>query len=104
MPLSHSLIEAMYCGAPITNAYAFMNPSLRHGIEALTFTTIAKLHAAIQEAQAIPDQRIAAMRQAVACYYRERLVPLSWWRRFVALGANGLLMNADELSVPLMSH
>jgi hypothetical protein len=105
MPLSHSLIEAMYCGAiPITNVHAFMHPPLRHGIEALTFTTIAEFHAAIQEAQAMPPHRIAAMRQAVALYYHEHLEPAAWGRRFVASGATRLLMNAEELSVPLISR
>lgn len=104
MPLSHSLIEALYCGAiPITNAHAWMHPPLRHGIEALTFTTIAEFHAAIEEAQVMAPQRITAMRQAVARYYREHLEPAAWWQRFVASGATRLLINAEELSVPLIS-
>jgi len=105
MPLSHSLIEAMYCGAiPITNAHAFMHPPLRHGIEALTFSTIAEFHAAIQEAQAMTPQRIATMRQDVCRYYREHLEPAAWWRRYVASAGTRLLMNAEELSVPLRSR
>ena len=95
----------MYCGAiPITNAHAFMHPPLRHGIEALTFTTIAEFHAAIQEAQAMTPQRIATMRQAVCRYYRVHLEPTAWWRRFVASDTPRLLMIAGELSVPLMSR
>lgn len=104
MPLSHSLVEALYCGAiPITNAHAFMDPPLRHGIDSLTFTTIPEFHAAIQEALAMPPERIAAMRQAVARYYRQHLEPSGWWRRFVASDSTSLLANAEELSVPLMS-
>lgn len=104
MPISHSLIEALYCGAiPITNGHAFMDPPLSHSIEALTFTTIAEFHAAIQEALAMPPERIAAMRQAVARYYQQHLEPTAWWQRFVESRASRLLMNAEELSVPLMS-
>ena len=103
MPLSHSLIEAFYSGAiPITNSHAWMHPHLRHGIEALTFTTIPEFHAAIQEALVMPPERVAAMRQAVARYYQQHLEPAAWWRRFVASGAPQLLINAEELSVPLM--
>jgi hypothetical protein len=105
MPLSHSLIEALYCGAiPITNAHAFLHPPLRHGIEALTFETLAEFHAAIREAQTMPPERIAAMRRAVSAYYRNHLEPASWWRRFMDASATTLLVNAEELSVPLMTR
>ena len=104
MPLSHSLVEALYSGAiPITNAHTWMHPPLRHGVEALTFTTIAEFHAAIQEALVMPPERIAAMRQAVARYYQQHLEPAAWWRRFVASNPTSLLINAEELSVPLMT-
>jgi hypothetical protein len=104
MPLSHSLIEALYSGAiPITNAHTWMHPPLRHGIEALIFTTIAEFHAAIEEALVMPPERMAAMRQAVARYYQQHLEPVNWWRQFVKSRASSLLMNAEELSVPLMA-
>jgi hypothetical protein len=104
MPLSHSLIEALYCGAiPITNAHTWMHPPLRHGVEALTFETRKEFHAAIHEALAMPEPRVQAMRHAVASYYREHLEPESWWRRFVKSSATMLLVNAEELSVPLMA-
>jgi hypothetical protein len=65
-------------------------------------TTIAELHAVIQEALVMPPKRMMAMRQAVARYYRQHLEPVNWWRQFVASGATQLLINAEELSVPLM--
>ncbi len=104
MPLSHSLIEALYCGAiPITNAHAWMHPPLRHGVEALTFETLNEFHAAIDEALAMPEPRVQAMRRAVASYYREHLEPANWWRRVVESRATRILVNAEELSVPLMA-
>lgn len=104
MPLSHSLIEAMYCGAiPITNSHTFMHPPLRHGIEAITFQTLQDFHLAIEEVQSMSEEAILRMRYAVLRYYREHLEPISWWRRFIALGESSLLINAEELSVPLIS-
>lgn len=104
MPLSHSLIEALYCGAiPITNAHTFMDPPLRHGIEALTFETTNEFHAVIEEALAMPEPKVQAMRQAVATYYQQHLEPAAWWQRFVASKPTALHINAEELSVPLMS-
>jgi hypothetical protein len=104
MPLSHSLIEALYSGAiPITNAHMFMDPPLSHGIDSLTFTTIAEFYAAIQEALTMHPERIVAMRQAVARYYQQHLEPAAWWQRFVASKPTVLLINAEELSVPLMT-
>jgi hypothetical protein len=104
MPISHSLIEALYCGAiPITNAHTWMHPPLRHGIEALIFETTNEFHAAIEEAQAMPPLRVAAMRRAVTIYYRNYLEPASWWRRFMGGPITTLLVNAEELSVPLMT-
>lgn len=104
MPLSHSLIEAMYNGTiPITNAHAFMHPPLRHGVEALTFNTISEFYTAIEEAQSMPESVISAMRKNVAKYYQAHLEPAAWWRRFIASGDTKLLVNAEEISVPLMS-
>jgi hypothetical protein len=104
MPLSHSLIEALYCGAiPITNSYTWMHPPLRHGIEALTFETTNDFHTAIKEALAMPEPKVQAMRQAVATYYQQHLEPAAWWQRFVASKPTALLINAEELSVPLMT-
>lgn len=103
MPLSHSLVEALYSGAiPITNAHAWMHPPLRHGVEALTFTTIAEFHAAIAEALAMPEPTLQAMRRAAASYYIQHLDPANWWRRFVNSRESRVLVNAEELSVPLM--
>ncbi len=104
MPISHSLIEALYCGAiPITNAHAWMHPPLRHGIEALTFQTTIEFHAVIEEALAMPEPRVKAMRRAATSYYKEHLEPARWWQRFVESRASRLLMNAEELSVPLLT-
>jgi hypothetical protein len=104
MPLSHSLIEALYCGAiPITNAHTWMHPPLRPGVEALIFETTNEFHAAIKEALAMPEPRVQAMRRAAASYYKEHLEPARWWQRFVESRASRLLMNAEELSVPLMT-
>jgi hypothetical protein len=104
MPLSHGLIEAMYNGTiPITNAHAFMYPPLQHGVNALTFNTLAEFDEAIDEAQSMPESLITAMRLNVAKYYRDYLDPSSWWCSFVASGDTNLLVNAEELSVPLMT-
>lgn len=104
MPLSHSLIEAMYCGAiPITNAHRYMHPPLRHGVEALTFETMAEFHAVIERAQLMSEEEIRAMRKAVVSYYRNHLDPILWWHRFMASGESVLLINAEEVSVPLRS-
>jgi hypothetical protein len=104
MPLSHSLIEAMYSGAiPITNAHDFMYPPLRHGVDALIFNTLSEFYAAIEEAQSMPEYRIISMRRNVAKYYQDHLEPVAWWRRFIASGDTRLLVNAEEISVPLMS-
>jgi hypothetical protein len=104
MPLSHSLIEALYCGAiPITNSHTWMHPPLRHGVDALTFCTIAEFHAAIEEALMMPESKMQAMRHAAANYYKEHLEPARWWQHFVESRASRLLMNAEELSVPLLT-
>ena len=104
MPLSHSLIEAMYNGTiPITNAHAFMHPPLRHGVEALTFNTLSEFYTAIEEAQSMPESVISAMRKNVSKYYQAHLNPSTWWRRFIASGDTKLLVNAEENSVCLMS-
>ena len=104
MPLSHSLIEAMYSGAiPITNAHDFMHPPLRHGVDALIFSTLSEFYDVIEEAQSMPESRIISMRQNVAKYYQDHLEPVAWWRRFIASGDTRLLVNAEEISVPLMS-
>jgi hypothetical protein len=104
MPLSHSLIEAMYCGAiPITNSHAWMHPPLRHGVEALTFETLSEFHGAIRMAQTMPPEGFVSMRRAVCHYYRKHLDPGTWWRCFMDDPATTLVLNAEELSVPLMS-
>lgn len=105
MPLSHSLIEALYCGAiPITNAHRFMHPPLRNGVEALTFETISEFHDAILLAQSMSESDIAAMRSAAIQYYLNYLEPIAWWNRLLSSSSSTLLVNAEELSVPLMTH
>lgn len=104
MPLSHSLIEAMYCGSiPITNAHHFMYPPLRHGVDALIFNTLSEFDAVIGEALAMPEHLIATMRRNVAKYYQDHLEPAAWWLRFAASGDTKLLVNAEEVSVPLIT-
>jgi hypothetical protein len=103
MPLSHSLIEALYCGAiPITNAHAYMDPPLQHGVEALTFMTLQEFHEVIQQARSMPVAEVARMRAAAARYYRDHLDPRGWWERLTTDRPDRLLVNAEELSTPLM--
>ena len=71
---SHNLVEAMAVGTiPITNYPEWFFTPLRHGINALTFTTVEELGKAIDLARRMSDAQIAEMRKNVIAYYEEHL-------------------------------
>lgn len=71
---SHNLVEAMAVGTiPITNYPEWFSPPLRHGINALTFTTIEELGKAIYLARRMSDKQIAEMRRNVIAFYETHL-------------------------------
>lgn len=71
---SYNLVEAMAVGTiPITNYPEWFFPPLRHGLNALTFSTIAELGAAIELARRMSGTQIAGMRRNVIAYYQSYL-------------------------------
>jgi hypothetical protein len=71
---SCNLVEAMAVGTiPITNYPEWLFPSLRHGIDALTFSTLPELQDAIELARRMPETEIAEMRRNVIAFYQAHL-------------------------------
>jgi hypothetical protein len=71
---SYNLVEAMAVGTiPITNYPEWFFPPLKHGLNALTFTTVEELGDAIDLARRMSDTQIAEMRKNVIAYYEEHL-------------------------------
>lgn len=71
---SCNLVEAMAVGTiPITNYPEWLFPPLRHGIDALTFSTLAELEETIRVARHMSDAEIAEMRRNVIRFYEEHL-------------------------------
>lgn len=102
MPLSHSLIEGMACGAiPITNAAEYMAPALRDGVNCLTFHDEPSLLRQLERAIEMTDDEILALRDGVNRYYEEFLQPGVWLGRVLQMEASPsvLLVNAEEVSV-----
>jgi hypothetical protein len=105
MPLSHNLIEAVFCGAiPITNAGAFMAPPLVDGRNFLAFSSEPDFVEAIQKALAMREPEINEMRNAVLEYYSLFLNPKSFGRRLGNTGLHCLFVNAEENSVPFSTR
>jgi hypothetical protein len=71
---SYNLVEAMAVGTiPITNYPEWLFPSLTHGVNALTFSTVAELGEAIDFARRMSDAQIAEMRRNVIAFYQTHL-------------------------------
>jgi len=81
---SYNLVEAMAVGTiPLTNYPEWFFPPLRHGINALTFTTVEELGNAIDLARRMSDTQIAEMRRNVIAYYQEHLELKSFVTRLI---------------------
>jgi hypothetical protein len=101
MPVSHNLIEAMFCGAiPITNAGAFMAEPLEDGRDCLGFFGEADLVTAIEKALSMSDQEIEKMRGAVWKFYDKTLNPRVFGGIIGEARVDRVLVNAEEKSVP----
>ncbi len=71
---SCNLVEAMAVGTiPITNYPEWLFPPLRHGIDALTFSTIPELRDVIDLARRMSETQIAEMRANVIAFYEAHL-------------------------------
>jgi hypothetical protein len=102
-PLSHSLIEAMFCGAvPITNSGLFMTPPLEDGRNYLEFYNSAGFSNAIEKALAMTDSEILELRLAAFDYYRRFLNPVAFGHSLEVFARGRLLVNAEEKSVPFI--
>jgi len=71
---SCNLVEAMAVGTiPITNYPEWLFPPLRHGIDALTFSTLPELQDAVDLARRMSEAQIAEMRRNVIAFYEAHL-------------------------------
>jgi hypothetical protein len=100
MPISHNLIEAMFCGAvPITNAGAFMAQPLENGKNCLSFSGETDFIAAIEKALAMREGCAGQMRNAVLDYYQQNLHPKAFVERLGMTAFDQIFVNAEEKSV-----
>ena len=103
MPISHNLMEAMFCGAiPITNAGNYMAPALRDGVDYIAFEDEERLASLIERTQAMDVGEVEFMRQAVRDYYERFLEPKKVAENFIRVKAGKIFVNAEENSVPLI--
>jgi hypothetical protein len=103
MPISHNLIEVMFCGAiPITNAGNYMAPALRDGVDYLAFEDEEGLASLIERTQAMDVGEVELMRQAVQDYYERFLEPKKVAENFIRVKAGKILVNAEENSIRLV--
>lgn len=102
MPLSHSLIEAMQCGAiPILNHPSSVNPSLCDGVDCLTFNDEDSLIKRINDAISMSDEKVASMRSNVLAYFAQHLEPGKWWKWCLDHRPPRVLVNNEEVSIGL---
>ncbi len=102
MPVSHNLIEAMFCGAmPITNCGAYMAEPLKNGETCLEFQDEEGLVALIKRALAMDAGEVQQTRQATRDYYERFLAPKAFLEAIIRSNAGRILANAEEKSVPL---
>jgi hypothetical protein len=81
---SCNLVEAMAVGTiPITNYQEWLFPPLRHGVDALTFSTIPELRDAIYMARSMSETQIAEMRKNVIAFYESHLAMKPFVRRLM---------------------
>ncbi len=103
MPISHNLIEAMFCGSiPITNGGAYMAEPLKDGETCLEFQDAESLVSVIDRAMAMDADEVALMRLAVWDYYERFLEPKAFVETLVHSESARVLVNAEENSVPLV--
>jgi hypothetical protein len=103
MPISHNLIEAVFCGAiPITNGGAFMAEPLSNGKTCLDFQDQDGLVAAVERALAMDSGEVSRMQEAVRDYYERFLEPQALAERLRQSDCGKILVNAEENSVPLV--
>jgi hypothetical protein len=103
MPVSHNLVEAIFCGAiPITNGGAFMAEPLADGINSLEFQNVEGLVAVIERALAMDECEVVRMRDTVRDYYDQFLDPKAFAEAFVHTKSRRILVNAEENSAPLV--
>jgi hypothetical protein len=103
MPVSHNLIEAMFCGAiPITNGGAFMAEPLADDVNCLAFKNVEELAAAVERALAMDVGEVERMRWAVLDYYERVLEPNAFGEKLLRSESARVLVNAEENSVPLV--
>jgi hypothetical protein len=103
MPVSHNLIEAVFCGAiPITNGGAFMAEPLADDVNCLAFKNVEELAAAVERALAMDVGEVERMRWAVLDYYERVLEPNAFGEKLLRSESARVLVNAEENSVPLV--
>jgi hypothetical protein len=103
MPISHNLIEAVFCGSiPITNGGAFMAEPLADDVNCLAFENEEGLVAVIERALAMDVVEVERMRRAVLNYYERFLDSKAFGERFIRTNSTRILVNAEEKSVPLL--
>jgi hypothetical protein len=103
MPVSHNLIEAMFCGAiPITNGGAFMAEPLKNGETCLEFRNAEGLVSVIERALAMNAGEVARTRQVVRDYYERFLDSKAFGEKLLRSESARVLVNAEENSVPFV--
>ena len=81
---SCNLVEAMAVGTiPITNYPEWLFPALKHGVNALTFSTARELGEAIELAHQMSKTEIAEMRKNVIAFYQAHLAAKPFVRRLM---------------------
>ncbi len=103
MPLSHNLIESMFCGAiPITNGSLFMAEPLSDRGTCLEFEDAEGLVAVIEHALAMDASQVELMRRAVLEYYDRFLEPKATVQELVGKESGRVFVNSEENSVRLV--
>jgi hypothetical protein len=103
MPLSHNLVEAMFCGAiPITNGGAYMAEPLADDVNYLAFKNVEELAAAVERALAMDVGEVERMRWAVLDYYERFLEPKAFAEELRRSDVGKVFVNAEENSVPFV--
>lgn len=103
MPVSHNLIEAMFCGAvPITNAGAYMAEPITNGGTCLEFQDAEGLVSVIERALAMDEHEVERIRNSVRDYYVRFLEPSAFAEELSRSDGGCVFVNAEENSVPLV--
>lgn len=103
MPLSHNLIEAIFCGAiPITNGGAFMAEPLSDGENCLEFEDAEDFVSVIERALAMDEREVGRLRSSVRNYFERFLDPKAYAEELRRSDCGRVFVNAEENSVPLV--